>query len=96
MLKSISNFRAKYATVYSQTNPHISFVGQNNNHICIVLKTNCASLGYLWAQHAFSEELNNKKSAELPKMRHLCLMGGERAGLMKALIFVMPSVNENE
>ena len=44
--------------------------------------------------HAFSEELNNKKSAELPKMRHLCLMGG--AGLMKALIFVMLSVNENE
>ena len=36
--------------------------------------------------HAFSEELNNKKSAELPKMRHLCLMGGEGAGLMKALI----------
>ena len=44
--------------------------------------------------HAFSEELNNKKSAELPKMRHLCLMGG--AGLMKALIFVMLSVNKNE
>ena len=46
--------------------------------------------------HAFSEELNNKKSAELPKMRHLFLVGGERTGLMLALIFVMLSVNENE
>ena len=33
--------------------------------------------------HAFSVELNNKKRAELPKMRHLLLMGGEGAGLIK-------------
>ena len=27
--------------------------------------------------HAFSEELKNKNRAELPKMRHLFLMGGK-------------------
>ena len=33
--------------------------------------------------HAFSVELKNKKRVELPKMRHLFLMGGEEAGLVK-------------
>ena len=32
---------------------------------------------------AFSVELKNKKRVELPKMRHLVLMGGKGAGLMK-------------
>ena len=45
---------------------------------------------------AFSEELKNKKRAELPKMRQLFLMVGRGAGLMLALIFFMLLVNGNE
>ena len=45
---------------------------------------------------AFSEELKNKKRAELPRMRHLFLMVGRGAGLMLALIFFMLLVDGNE
>ena len=84
--------------VHSQTNPHISLVGQNK-------EVPCASLDYLWTQSRIQCGTLKQEKGRIPLNAWFILMGGGNGGgggeagvegLVLALILVTHLVDGNK